>query len=629
MVRVSTPGFLAGFFVAAVAAPLSTALPAFAQSEITVFAPYRGIATPIARAGSAVSVITREEIEQAGPTSVADLLANVPGVSFAGAGGFGSNSDVFIRGAESQHTMVLIDGVPVSNPTSTRNTFDFTSLSPDLIEQIEVLRGPQSALYGSDAIGGVINIITRQASNGLRGSASVEAGSFGTHREAIEVSYGSAVGGILASLSHTYTDGYSRRDNNLEDDSTRQWSGFVRGTLHMGEDLSLDAQLQVNQVDSESDERTTDQSGRRELDTYNGVVRLRHESFDDRWINTLTLYGGTIDNFDDKGADPSSGPDDTFYRGQRTGAELTSQFSFGGYGTLLTGLSAERQEARQTRIGRAPTYDDSEVYLAAFAMHQFSIGQNLHLSAAVRMDDFDDAGVFVTGRGTAVYEIYETETRIHASVGTGANAPTLYQRFAAARFDPNLLPGESVGGDLGITQALFDGRLNVDITGFFNRFDNLIDYQGSFSTGVYVNIAEADTYGLEVTADARVIPGHLDASAHYTYLVANDLIENRRLDKRPRHAGQFSLTYYGIDRFRLTGTVIAAGGDYISSYDPTTGLPIPLDPYIRVDLSASYQAHEHLELFGRVENLFDADYQVRDGYNTPGRSAYAGIRATF
>jgi vitamin B12 transporter len=627
MIRVVTPGLIAGFFVATLAA----VPPSFAESnaivlpEITVFSPFRGIATPIARAGSAVSVITREEIERAGPSSVAEILLSVPGVSVTGAGGYGSSGDVFIRGGENQHTMVLIDGVPVSNPTSTRNTFDYSSISPDLIEQIEVLRGPQSALYGSDAMGGVINIITRQASRGLHGSASIEAGSFGTHRETFDVSYGSSVGGILASVSHTYSDGFSRRDSNLEDDSTRQWSGFIRGTLHAGEDLSIDGQVQINQIDSQSDERASDQTGRRELDTYNGLIRVRHESFDDRWINTVTLYGGINDNFDDKGADPGSGPDDTFYRGQRAGTEFTSQFNFGDYGMLLTGLSAERQEARQTRIGRAPTYDESEIYLAAFAMHQFSIGQNLHLSAALRIDDFDAAGVFVTGRGTALYEIFETETRLHASVGTGANAPTLYQRFAETRFNPNLLAEESIGFDLGITQVLFDGRATVDVTGFYNRYENLIDYQGNFTTGLYVNVAEAETYGVEVTADARLIPGQLDASAHYTYLVADDNITGLRLARRPEHEGQLTLTYVGIDRLSLSTTVSAVGGDWFNDDANTTRL----DPYVRVDVNASYQAHEHLELFARIENLFDADYQVRDGYNTPGLSAYAGIRATY
>jgi vitamin B12 transporter len=130
---------------------------------------------------------------------------------------------------------------------------------------------------------------------------------------------------------------------------------------------------------------------------------------------------------------------------------------------------------------------------------------------------------------------------------------------------------------------------------------------------------------VEVTADARLIPGQLDASAHYTYLVADDNITGLRLARRPEHEGQLTLTYVGIDRLSLSTTVSAVGGDWFNDDANTTRL----DPYVRVDVNASYQAHEHLELFARIENLFDADYQVRDGYNTPGLSAYAGIRATY
>ncbi|MEQ8658929.1 MAG: TonB-dependent receptor [Hyphomicrobiales bacterium] len=617
MVRVSTPGFLAGFFVAAVAAPLFSTPAAHAQSEITVFAPYRGIATPIARAGSAVSVITREEIEQAGQTSVAEILSSVPGVSFTSAGGFGSNGDVRLRGAENQHTMVMIDGIPVTSTTSTRNTFDYSSIAPDLIERIEVLRGPQSALYGSDSIGGVINIITKQASQGLSGSASVEGGSFGTHREVLQLSYGSEQIGIIGSFSHTASNGFSRRDSNTEDDATRQLSGFLRGTINLSEALTLDAQIQANQTDAEHDESTTDESGERELQTLNGSARLRHESFDDRWVNTLTVYGGLTDNFDDRGAKT-----DRTYEGSRIGGEWTSSFDLQDYGIFLAGLSVERQEATQGNVGAAPQYEGGETYFGAFALHQFSIGPNLHLSAAIRVDDFDDAGVFVTGRGTAVYEIFQTETRLHASVGTGADAPTLYQRFGPFGPNPNLLPEQSLGVDAGITQVLFDGRATVDLTGFYNAIENLIDYD--FALG-YLNRSEAETYGVEFSADARLIPGQLDASAAYTYLIANDESTGRRLARRAEHEGQVSLTYRGIDRLSVTGTAVFTGGEWFNDDANTT----PLDSFIRVDLSASYQAHEHLELFGRVENLFDAEYQVRDGYNTPGLSAYAGIRATF
>lgn len=627
MVRVSTPGLLAGFFVAAVAAPLSTALPAFAQSEITVFAPFRGIATPIARAGSAVSVITREEIEQAGQVSVAEILRASPGVSFNSSGGFGSSTDVRIRGAESQHTMVLIDGVPVTDTTSTRNAFDFTMLPVGSIERIEVLRGPQSALYGSDAIGGVIAISTRQPTRGLSGSASVEGGSFGTHREILQASYGGETFGLHGQVEHVSTEGYSRRADNNEADGAQQWSLSLRGQVQLSESLEVDGAFQFIDLESEYDAVNPATfasdpagSGLSERQSINGHARLSHDSFDGRWRQTLTVSASTNDRtFKDIFIDDT-------YDGDRFAAEYVGQVNHDTLGILLYGLSTERQSAEYINNGTVQ-FSQSEIYWGAFAMHQFSLSPSFHLSTAVRFDDFADAGTFVTGRGTAVYEMYETETRFHASLGSGGKAPSLRQRAAT----PGLLPEESWGVDVGVTQTLFDGRLTVDVTGFYQEIEQLHDYTGAFFTNgnfaleSWANVDLARLQGIEVTADARLVPGHLDASAHYTYLDAIDATNGLRLQRRPEHEAQLTLTYIGVEQLRLSGTVNWVGGERYSRSRERS----PLDPYVRVDLNASYRAHDHLELYGRVENLFDVDYEEVSGTNTPGLSAYAGIRATF
>ena len=621
MVRVSVPGLAAGFFVAVLATPL----PAFAQVEVTVYAPFRGIATPIVRAGSAVSVITREDIQQSGQISVAELLRSVPGVSFTSSGGLGSNTDVRIRGAESQHTMVLIDGVPVTDPTSTRNAFDFTMLPVSSIERIEVLRGPQSALYGSDAIGGVIAITTRQAREGLSGSASVEAGSFGTHREVATASYGGEAFALSGSVEHLFTQGFTRRPGNDDDDGTRLWSGSLRGQATLSETVILDAAIQITDVETEYDRRDTDPLGVSERLAINGHARARHEAFDGRWRQTLTAFGSATDReFDESSATTQRLND---YDGSRIGLDYTSEFNWEAAGTTLVGASIEQQAARYRDIDAGTTvFDAEEVYWGAFALHQFSLSPSFHLSAALRFDDFDQAGTFVTGRATAVYEFFETETRLHASAGTGAKAPSLRQRIST----PTLRPEESWGIDAGVTQTLFDGRFTVDVTGFYQEITDLhlfdtANWAFTFATENWLNVGEAELYGVEVTADARLIPGHVDGSAHYTYLIAEDATTGLRLPRRPEHEAQLTLTYVGVDRFRLSGTLHWVGGERFNQ----TAESGPLAAYARVDLNASYQVHEHLELFGRVENLFDVTYEEIAGYNTPGVSAYAGIRGTF
>jgi vitamin B12 transporter len=617
MVRVYVPGFVAGFFVAALAAPLLCISPALAQSEITVFAPFRGIATPIARAGSAVSVITREEIEQAGQASVAEILRASPGVSFNSSGGFGSSTDVRIRGAESQHTMVLVDGVPVTDTTSTRNAFDFTMLPVGSIERIEVLRGPQSALYGSDAIGGVIAITTRQPTRGLSGSASVEGGSFGTHRETLRAAYGGDQFAITGYAEHFFTEGYSRRAGNNEEDGSRQWTGGLRGQANLSQNLSLDAAFHVTDLETEYDRRDADPAGDADRFTVTGHARASHESFDGRWRQTVTAFASLSERVFTENASVED------YRGNRIGLEYTGEIRWDALGTTLYGLTGEQQSAEYADNGTVQ-FDRDELYWGAFAMQQFSIGQALHLSAAVRFDDFAGAGTFLTGRGTAVYEIYQTETRFHGSIGTGAKAPSLRQRAAT----PNLRPEESWGADIGVSQTLFDGRLTVDVTGFYQEIEDLHVYTGgfgSFAVEAWDNIDEARLMGIEVAADVRVIPGQLDASAHYTYLDAEDATTGDRLQRRPEHEAQVTLSYIGIDRLRVAGVLNWVGGERFSRSRERD----PLDPYTRVDVIASYKAHEHLEIYGRVENLFDVEYEEINGYNTPGLSAYAGIRATF
>ena len=618
MYRVFAPGFAAGLFALCVSAPH-----ALAQSgvsvlpEITVFSPFRGIATPIARAGSAVSVITREDIEQAGQVSVAEILRTVPGVSFTSSGGVGSSTDVRIRGAEEQHTMVLIDGVPVTDTTSTRNSFDFTMLPIGSIERIEVLRGPQSALYGSDALGGVIAITTRRPTRGMTATASVEGGSFGTHREALSFAYGNDRFGITWFGEHFSTDGFSRRVGNDEADGTTQWTGGVRGQANVSDTVTLDAAFQITDLETEYDRRSNDPNGESDRVAISGHARASHEGFDGRWRQTLTAFGSSTDRQFTEGTDIGD------YSGTRFGLEYTGEVHWETFGTTLYGVTGEQQAAEYIDNGTIQ-FDEEEFYWGTFAMQQFSIGPSLHLSAAVRFDDFADAGTFVTGRGTAAYEVHATETRFHASLGTGAKAPSLRQRTAT----PTLRPEESWGVDAGVTQTLFDGRLTVDVTGFYQEIEDLHVYTGtccSFATESWDNVDQARLMGVEVTADARLIPGQLDVSAHYTYLDAEDATTGDRLQRRPEHEAQVALTYTGIDRLRLSGIVNWVGGERFSRSRERD----PLDPYVRVDLNGSYQVRDSLEFYGRVENLFDVHYEEIKGYNTPGLSAFVGLRGTL
>ncbi|MEM1287355.1 MAG: TonB-dependent receptor [Pseudomonadota bacterium] len=620
------PAFLCASPAAGLAQEITSDQPIIANSvvelEPIVFSPLRGIETPISRAGSSVSVVTREDIDRAGVASVPELLRGVPGVSFTTNGGFGSTSNVRIRGAESQHTMVLIDGVPVSDPTDTRSQFDLRTLSPTIIERIEVLRGPQSALYGSDAIGGVINIITRQATDGPIAELTLEGGSDSFNRQT--GTFGNSAHGfsILGSVSRLDTDGFSRTQVDKEDDGVSQLNGFLRGTAELNEDARIDAQIRGSDTETEYDRAPTSSFGgqdrERQMRTADGFIRGQYDTFEDRWIHTVTASASRSDNVDDDGRNI------TDYVGKRYGVEYTGEIDLSAFGTLLVGGGVERLTAEQARRNSTlSAYDGAETYWSLFAIHQALIGEALSVSVAARVDDFDDAGLYATGRVTALYDIFATDTQIHGSIGTGAKAPTLYQRFGPFGAVPDLKTEESWGADLGVRQTFFGGAVFMDVTGFYNRFDNLIDFRGGFFDGEFVNVAKAETYGVEVSADASVIPGVLDASASYTYLQAEDLETGNRLRRRPEHEGSVSLTYLGVDGLTLSATAFFVAGDRFSDDDNL----LRLNDYVRVDLTGSYDVKQNLEIFGRVENLFDAHYEEIDGYNTPGLSAYVGVRA--
>jgi vitamin B12 transporter len=271
-------------------------------------------------------------------------------------------------------------------------------------------------------------------------------------------------------------------------------------------------------------------------------------------------------------------------------------------------------------------------------MHQISPTERLHLSFAGRVDSYETAGTFATVRATAAYEIFETETKIRGSVGTGAKAPTPFQLYCDYEpgvddcGNPDLSAEESVGIDLGIDQMLFDGAVSVSATGFYNRFDDMIawldtdGWQNPADPGRYANIASAETAGLELEGTWHAIPGKLDLGVAYTYLYSRDLDTDRELLLRAPHSGSLTVTYTGIDKLRL-GATVRAVGERVDHYVGDTA--VRLDPFVTVDLDASYDITENVTLTGRVVNLFDVEYEEVEGYNTSGLAAYGGLKVRW
>ena len=611
--------------------------------EIVVTA-YRG-PTDISKSGSAITVIPGDKINNASPGSLVDVLRQVPGLTVTQSGGPGGTTEVSIRGAEAGHTLVLVDGIRVNDPASARNSFDFAVFSPTDIERVEILRGPQSALYGSDAMGGVINIITKKRTGALSMTVGAEGGNYDTF--AGNAAAGGSIGPASFSVSGTLfnTNGFSRvgdRDNG-EPDGTKKLAGSARASFDAGDGKSLSFGVTAyhQESDVEKGSKPTDDlpGYERDRDVLTAFGRFEFEGFDGRVNNQFTVFGTqTTSRYTE--------PLTTTFRGRvgdstgdDFGAEYQATIDMARYGSLIVGARAEQESGAQdtttTSLGGVAStvdnFDNARTLLAVFAMQQFTLFDNLNLSLGGRYDEDVDGQGFLTGRATAAYLIDQTGTKLRGSFGNAAKRPTMFQLYDAQYGNPDLIDEQSYGGDVGIDQELFDGRVNFSLTGFYNNFTNLIEFQSKalpdYPKSSYYNIKSAETSGLELSADAILWPSVLKATGSYTYMRAVNLDTDLPLSRRPQNSGSLTLTYTGIENFEFGATAIFVG-DRFNNDAKTAAALVPLESYTKIDLSASYRLNPETTLYARLENLTNVEYQDAFGYNNAGRSAYVGLRWT-
>lgn len=614
------------------------------------------------QSGSSISVIDRKAIEQASPGTLTNALRSVPGVNIVESGGTGATAEVRLRGAETGHTLVMIDGVRVNDSATTRDEFDFSLVGPDQIERVEVLRGPQTALYGSDAMGGVVNIIIKRPGEGTHASATVEGGSYGTFAQALSASMRSGDYSVLLSGSYFRTDGFSRvgdRDHD-EKDGSEKWNGTIHAAYTPADGPNFDFDLTGADQRAEYDGTPPNPPapsctpGMACYTSYLNKLSAAANALNTVHKQLLTGYAKVSDDTFDGAYDQSltgfftvskrsniQPPSTTFdFASSVVGAEYQGVANLGGWGTLLVGSRIEREVAGYEATGFGFTsFDTDRSFYALFAQHEVTFGERLHLSFGGRYDGEIGGGEdFLTGRATASYDLRETGSMLRASIGTGAKRATAYQvannMYAAATYPsvpvpPEIAPEHNLGVDFGIDQSLFDGRATVSATAFYSRFHDLIDFvtissppapAGVFD-GYYENIKNAAVAGLELSGQTDLVPGALRVSGSYTFLDARNLDTGKMLERRPVQSGTAALTYTGIPDFEATLSATYVGFRYNKA-----GEVWPLGPYTRVDLTLSYDINPNLRAFGRVENLTNARYQDPGGYNNAGFSVYAGLR---
>ncbi len=607
---------------------------------------------PLSATGSAISVVSGETIATSNPGSLVDALRTVPGVDISENGGPGGTANVRLRGANTGQTLVMIDGIRVNDPTAASGDFEFAMFAPSAIDRIEVLRGPQSALYGSDAMGGVINIITKKGAGPAQFNLRTEAGSYGT-----VVTQGSLIG-TNGPWSYAFTgggqhsNGFSRygyripsieaRFPNLERDGYDRVGGSARIGYDAGEGIRLEAGTVQSFTRSAYDAATgtfpdTPASADRLLQTIYGRVGI--DSFGGILTHNVTVSNThTERSFTDVTYRTNMLPTNTTskisdYWGNSLAAEYQANLKLGAFGTLIYGAKTQSETAQTFSTNVLPIAGLMTPLLAkqqdtnsTFALWTVPIGERLNVSLGGRIDDVVNVARFETWRATAAYNIFETGTKLRASAGTGAKAPTLFQLYDTTFGSLNLTPETSFGYDAGIDQSLFNGRVVLSVTGFSNNFNNLINFVSDASRplGYYTNVARAETSGLEVGANIDVIPGLVKFNAAYTYLHAVDLTTGLTLARRPQNLARFAVSITPNDRWLIEPRITTVSKRYSSANE--VGV---VDAYTRVDLYSEYRLDANWKVFARGENILNERYQEVLNFGTTGPALYAGFNATW
>lgn len=572
--------------------------------------------------GQALTVIDRQTIEQRQTVNIADLLATTPGVTVTRNGGLGNFTAVRIRGAEGEQTLTLIDGVRVNDPSSPGGGFDFANLLAGSVERVEVLRGPNSVPWGSQAIGGVVNVITAAPTDGFRARANAEFGSFDSVFANAGVS--GKAGRFSGSLNAGYlrTDGISAAASGTEPDGYRQYGGTARVGVDITDAVSLDlrgyyanSRLDIDGFGSSAPYLPVDDaefSKTQELYGYAGLnVRLG------QLRNRIAF---TIADIDRDNFDPAAGTAPIFFaRGRSERYEYQGDWQAADAIRLVAGAQHEntRFNDGSVFVSRGTTSVFGQAILAPI--------DRLTLTGGVRYDDDSAYGGHTTFGANAVYTL-PTGTILRGSYAEGFKAPTLYQLFGPFGLgNPNLQPETARSYDIGVEQRLIGRALTISATWFHRDTRNQIDFDAG--TFTYGNIARARAQGLEVGLNVRPTD-RLTLSGSYSFIdsINRSVGSNfgKQLARRPRQSVSASIDWKTPVGLSIGATALTVG----DSFDDAGNFN-RLDGYVIAGVRAELPIGDRFALYGRVDNLFDERYTVVRGYGTPGRAAYGGIRLKF
>ncbi len=592
-----------------------------------------GNGIPAAQVGSAVTVVTGAQLRASQVRHAGDALRSLPGVHVNRSGGVSNFTQVRMRGAEGNHTLVLVDGIEANSTSG--GEFDFSNLLTNDIERIEVIRGGHSGIYGSKAIGGVINIITKSGKGPITLEASAEGGGFETRGIAARISGGTDQMWLSASMQHQASNSFNIAIVGEENDPWRNTAVSLKGGAQITDGVTLDFTLRNSKKFLNFDREArapgsllnvaTDAPNTSDTNVFLGGANLKWELFD----GALTQVLRATRNRTNLESSTTFGNTENLSESSKYGYLITYRFDtplLVSARHTFSGLIEKQFEGFTPRFSFTDARKREREQVAAVAEYRGEFANRVFLSGNFRQDrnnTFEDFTTWHTGISIPTPEI---GIRPHASAGTSVALPGMFEQFGSIlgifTGNPDLEPEKSFGWDAGVEFTLPFGNALLDVTYFKANLENEIRGFGNTTRNLE---GESTRSGLEVALKSQLYPW-LYLGASYTYLNANEP-DGTQESRRPKHTGKAEVIAL-FDQGRGNVSLSAAYNGHMTdrNFGTFPATIVTLDEYVLMSLAASYKIKPQIELFGRVENLLNADYEEISGYNTPQIAAYAGLR---
>ena len=632
-----------------------TASPAFAAgtSVETLVVTATRTPQPLQLTGTSMTVITASDLNTQQIVTLTDALKEAPGVMVNRTGGIGQATTVSLRGAEQGQTVALVDGVRINDPSDVSEGAIFGDVMVNGIAKVEILRGPQSTLYGSDAIGGVVNIITKRGgANPFGPTASAEGGSFATYH--LNAAANGTAGNFEygAALNYLDTAGISAADSrngNPETDGTRNFGATLNTRLHVNDTVSVDLRGYYTHAHTAFDDNfspsppflVADSAANNTNELLAGYAGLNADFFGGMFHNRFAVIAtsGTRQYFD-------SASDVTHlnfrYFGNAVRFEYQGIVDIDANNQLTFGAETQESSFRNDNFGifaffSPPLVAGHDRLTGYYGQIQSTVFDQITLTGGVRYDDDQTFGGHTSIKFAAAWQIPDWDATLRANYGDGFKAPSLFQDFG-----PNsnpiapLKPETAWGWEVGLDKSLWDGRLRASITYFERNTSNQIDFQNCFTPldapgcpsrvavfGYYINVDKTRTTGVEMELKAA-ITDTLDASLDYTNMSPVNLLTGNQLARRPHDTASAVITWRPLQRLSLGGSVTYVGKRFDDNGNFTS-----MTSNTAVKLFGSYDVSEKWQVFGRIDNLFNDRTEEVSGYGVPGIGAFAGVRTTL